>query len=235
MSEVCLRDLCPLCLPNHHLHNAEVDSEDEYGRPKKASKKQKQRASSLEHARADQHTLDEILEHMLSASFDVSASIDHSGVGPSSSQMDVDGFGFGFPDDPLLGGDDLNLDGDIGDELARELGEGWGGPPSQPGPISAGGMEYVFLFTVFDPTVARASFDGYGFHVVFPWRIWTSTKAATLPSRGSTCRMISRRPRRLTERPMAPREGKESVQTFVLADGIGSSLHVSGARRGGQR
>lgn len=129
--------------PNRYFMNhTEVESEDEYGRPKKTSRKQKQRASSLEHARADRHTLDESLEHMLSTSFDASASIDLSGVGPSSSQMDVDGFGFGFPDDPLLGGDDLILEGaDIGDELARELGEGWGGPPSQPGPISAGGME----------------------------------------------------------------------------------------------
>jgi hypothetical protein len=43
----------------------------------------------------------------------------------SSSQLG----GFGF-DDNIFGGDDLDMGGGIGDELARELGEGWGAPLS---------------------------------------------------------------------------------------------------------
>jgi meiotic recombination protein REC8, fungi type len=65
---------------------------------------------------------------LLSTSFD--ASFSGSGnllLDLSSSQMD---YGFGFDND-FFAENDLDLGLDIGDELARELGEGWGVPPSQ--------------------------------------------------------------------------------------------------------
>lgn len=80
---------------------------------------------SSENPRANAHTLNEDLSHLLSGSFDASFSQDpHSGFAdPFSSQGDV----FGFNDNLLGAPHDLDLTiGDIGDELARELGEGWG-------------------------------------------------------------------------------------------------------------
>lgn len=50
---------------------------------------------------------------------------------PSSSQIDA-GFGYGFDDNFFGMSDGLELGGDIGDELARELGEGWGAAPNMP-------------------------------------------------------------------------------------------------------
>ncbi len=68
------------------------------------------------------HTLEENLDQMMSGSFDVSflsgALGEHE---PFSSSMD-DGFGF----------EDCQDFGDIGDELAKELGEGWASAPVRP-------------------------------------------------------------------------------------------------------
>ena len=74
-----------------------------------------------EKPRADLHTLDEFHEHLLSTSFDTSFQNSDGAVwNPSSSQLDR---GFGFDDN--LFADDLDMGGGIGDELARELGDGW--------------------------------------------------------------------------------------------------------------
>jgi meiotic recombination protein REC8, fungi type len=74
-------------------------------------------------ARGDTHTLKENHDLILSASFDNSFKNEgFGGIAPSSSQFG----GFGFDDDFLGGLDNVGV-GDIGDELAQELGEGWGG------------------------------------------------------------------------------------------------------------
>lgn len=79
----------------------------------------------MEHGRG-LHTLEEHHSHLLADSF--GGSIGGSalgGAGPSSSQFDM-GFGLGF-DDNVFALPEGAGDADIGDELARELGEGWGG------------------------------------------------------------------------------------------------------------
>ncbi|KAI0639429.1 Rec8 like protein-domain-containing protein [Trametes polyzona] len=92
----------------------------------KGKGKQREAPSSavVEHARA-LHTLDEQHGHFFVDSF--GGSIGGSapgGPGPSSSQFDG-GFGLGF-DDNVFALPEGAIEGDIGDELARELGEGWG-------------------------------------------------------------------------------------------------------------
>jgi meiotic recombination protein REC8, fungi type len=79
--------------------------------------------SHLENARANLHTLDESAEQFLSASFDASF-LSSSGGAWDPSFMPPDG-GFNFDDNPFAG-DDLDIGGGIGEELAKELGEGWG-------------------------------------------------------------------------------------------------------------
>ncbi|TFY67439.1 hypothetical protein EVG20_g3941, partial [Dentipellis fragilis] len=110
---------------------ANPDSDDEYGKPKKAGKKPaKKSVPFLEQARENLHTLNENLEQMLSGSFDVSflgSAI--GGMDPSSSQIDG-GLDFGFEDNIFAPVDGLDLGDGIGDELAKELGDGWGAPPA---------------------------------------------------------------------------------------------------------
>lgn len=103
---------------------AESD-DDEYGRPKKRAKSRDKRPlPNPEMGRAAMHTLEENLEQIMSGSFDASFLGGASGEQePFSSSMD-DGFGFGDCDDFGLG--------DIGDELAKELGEGWASSAVQP-------------------------------------------------------------------------------------------------------
>jgi meiotic recombination protein REC8, fungi type len=80
----------------------------------------------VENPRADIHTLNENHEHIFSASFD--ASLNGSGAfHPISSQFDE---GFGFDDNFFGGLDEMDVGG-IGDELARELGDGWGASPTK--------------------------------------------------------------------------------------------------------
>jgi len=103
---------------------AESD-DDEYGRPRKKTKsRDRQSQPHPEMGRATMHTLEENLEQIMSGSFDVSFLGGAPGEQePFSSSMD-DGFGFGDCEDFGLG--------DIGDELAKELGEGWASAPIQP-------------------------------------------------------------------------------------------------------
>ena len=75
------------------------------------------------------HTLDENHAHLLSASFDASLNQSSNLAVPSSSQFDA-GFGYVFDDNFFGMSDGLDFGGEIGDELARELGEGWGGVSS---------------------------------------------------------------------------------------------------------
>ncbi|KAH9081641.1 Rec8 like protein-domain-containing protein [Lactarius deliciosus] len=102
------------------------DDDDEYGRPREKAKSRDRRPlPHPEMGRATMHTLDENLEQIMSGSFDVSFLSGPLGEQePFSSSMD-DGFGFGD-------GEDFGL-GDIGDELAKELGEGWASAPVPPG------------------------------------------------------------------------------------------------------
>ena len=79
--------------------------------------------SAVERGQAQLHTLQEDYGYLLSSSID-DAFHDIVGVGPSSSQFG----GFRFDDDYLEG---VELGDDIGDELARELGDGWMRSPKQ--------------------------------------------------------------------------------------------------------
>ena len=99
-------------------------SDDEYGKKKK--RKGKQPAISVERRRADAHTLNEDIEHLLSSSQLLSASFDQSFVQGSSSQQEG-GPGFDVYQDP----EQLEL-GTLGDELAAELGEDWRAQPVAP-------------------------------------------------------------------------------------------------------
>ncbi|KAI9444793.1 Rec8 like protein-domain-containing protein [Lactarius indigo] len=101
---------------------AESDDDDEYGRPKKKAKSRDRRPlPHLEMGRAAMHTLEENLEQIMSGSFDVSFWDGPPGEQEAFSSSMDDGFGFGD-------GEDF----DLGDELAKELGEGWASAPVRP-------------------------------------------------------------------------------------------------------
>lgn len=103
---------------------AESD-DDEYGRlRKKAKSRDKRPPLNPEMGRAAMHTLEENLEQIMSGSFDASFLGGASGEQELFSSSMDDGFGFGDCDDFGLG--------DIGDELAKELGEGWASSAVQP-------------------------------------------------------------------------------------------------------
>jgi meiotic recombination protein REC8 len=110
-------------LSNAMSFTSKLEEETEF-----QSKKRKRlmHDSHLENARANLHTLDESTEQFLSASFDASF-LSSSGGAWDPSFILPDG-GFSFDDNPFAG-DDLDVGGGIGDELARELGEGWGAVP----------------------------------------------------------------------------------------------------------
>ncbi|KAH7910942.1 Rec8 like protein-domain-containing protein [Hygrophoropsis aurantiaca] len=102
----------------------ENESGDEYDPKNKKTKgkgKGKQSTvSALENVRANPHTLNENHEFLLTSSFDASFGGDGAN-NPSSSQAE----GFGFNDNFFGAFEDLDLGEGLGDELARELGEGW--------------------------------------------------------------------------------------------------------------
>lgn len=103
----------------------EGDSDDEYGKPKRKQKPQdKRRPPPNEIGRAIMHTLDENLEQMMSGSFEVSFLSGADGEQQSFSPQIDAGFDFGYSEDFGFG--------DIGDELAKELGEGWASAPVPP-------------------------------------------------------------------------------------------------------
>ncbi|KAH9858181.1 Rec8 like protein-domain-containing protein [Lenzites betulinus] len=112
------------------------DDEDFDPKAKRAKSKGKQKqkdapsSALVEHGRG-LHTLDEHHGHLLVDSFSgsISGSAPLGGPGPSSSQFDG-GLGLGF-DDGLFNLPEGAGGADIGDELARELGEGWGGSALQ--------------------------------------------------------------------------------------------------------
>ncbi|OJA21506.1 hypothetical protein AZE42_05106 [Rhizopogon vesiculosus] len=106
----------------------EGSSDDEYNpKAKKQKGKGKQSAvvpsSTAENARANAHTLNENHDIFLTNSFDASFGGSGANMIPSSQN---DNFGF---DDTFFGAfDDLDIGEGIGDDLVKELGEGWGGP-----------------------------------------------------------------------------------------------------------
>lgn len=116
----------PLQLLTALTYTIEEDgSDEEYGKPRKKSKFQDKRPPPhSEMGRATRHTLDENLDQMMSGSFDVSFLSDAQGEQEFFSSPIDAGFGFGDSEDFGLG--------DIGDELAKELGEGWTSAPVQP-------------------------------------------------------------------------------------------------------
>lgn len=122
-----------------HATDEDGGSDDDFGCPKKSKKKGKGKASSVslaEQARGDAHTLQEHNDFLVSSSFNASFGTDGFGaMGASSSQAG------GRLDDDFLDG--LDIAGDIGDALAKELGEEWG-MFTQPPP-----SEYVVLCNMY--------------------------------------------------------------------------------------
>jgi len=112
-------------------YTAEDDgSDDEYGKPRRKPKhKDKRQPPPSEVGRATMHTLDESLEQMMSGSFEVSFLSGADGEQQHFSPQMEAGFDFGDSEDFGFV--------DIGDELARELGEGWASAPVQPKLVSS--------------------------------------------------------------------------------------------------
>ncbi|KAL1706223.1 Rec8 like protein-domain-containing protein [Schizophyllum commune] len=90
--------------------------------------------------RGDKYTLREHHDHLLSASYDLT----FSGADPSSSQVD---HSFILQDDIFDVPDAFDIGG-LGDELARELGEGWGASPTRARATEPGEFEDEFRMDV---------------------------------------------------------------------------------------
>lgn len=126
-------------------------------RSKKAKSKGKQKEAPLsttaEHARG-LHTLEEDYDHLLAAAFDGSLSGTGSAQGPTAfaaSSSQADG-GFAF-DDVFALPEDVG-GADIGDELAQELGEGWGGSTQYDCGLLSGTFSAILTFATTRPVAA---------------------------------------------------------------------------------
>lgn len=109
--------------------NEAAEGDDDDFDPKSRKSKGKARAKAApvaENIRAALHTLDEHHDYLLSGSYDVS--LNAGADVPSSSQFDA-GFGYDFDNDLFNAAGGVDVGADFGDELARELGEGWGAEP----------------------------------------------------------------------------------------------------------
>ncbi|KAI0756960.1 Rec8 like protein-domain-containing protein [Daedaleopsis nitida] len=150
---------------DEHIQEDEGDGDFD-PRSKKPKSKGKQKDAPLsttaERGRG-LHTLEEDHDHLLAAAFDGSLTGSGStqgavGFAASSSQADA---GFGFDDVFALPEDVAGAD--IGDELARELGEGWGGSALQSHqPVAAGDGREA---TVLDVNVDQGLGDDFQFDV----------------------------------------------------------------------
>ncbi|PBL01128.1 hypothetical protein ARMGADRAFT_412161 [Armillaria gallica] len=105
------------------IPDAEYNPNGKPSKPKSKTSKPSPPAVA-EDVRAELCTLKENYDHLLSASFDLSFNGNAPGLSQDPSSQ-VDG---GFMNDPFFS-DGADLGGLLGDELARELGEGWGGTP----------------------------------------------------------------------------------------------------------
>ncbi|KAG7099200.1 hypothetical protein E1B28_001067 [Marasmius oreades] len=85
----------------------------------------RQDTQQAEDVRAEACTLKEHHDHLLSVSFDRSFQGISDGIDPFSSQFEP---AIQLDTNFFESSDGLGLDGGLADELARELGEGWGGP-----------------------------------------------------------------------------------------------------------
>ncbi|KAJ6621737.1 hypothetical protein B0H10DRAFT_2017274 [Mycena sp. CBHHK59/15] len=105
----------------------EEDADDVFdpkAKEKKLNRKPKApRPVDSENGRADMYTLKEHHDHLLSNSFDLSFNGNVAGMDPSSSQA---GGGFAMDDMFLAASDVLDIVDGLGDDLAKELGDGWG-------------------------------------------------------------------------------------------------------------
>lgn len=102
----------------------EAESDDEFDPKVKAKKSNRKNKppQAAEDPRADMYTLKEHHDHLLSNSFDLSFNA-NGGMNPSSSQ---NGGGFALDDIFMAASDALDISEGLGDDLAKELGEGWG-------------------------------------------------------------------------------------------------------------
>ncbi|KLO17000.1 hypothetical protein SCHPADRAFT_926107 [Schizopora paradoxa] len=119
-------------LTTQRRRTADDEDDDEFDPQNGRSKRKGKAKASVATVEAGRglglHTLDEHHDHLLSTSFDANASF--GGIDASSSQIDP-GMNFGsftMDDNIFNGGDgmDMGFDLGIGEDLARELGEGWG-------------------------------------------------------------------------------------------------------------
>jgi hypothetical protein len=120
----------------------EGSSDDEYNPKSKRPKgKGKQSAvapaSAAENARANAHTLNENHDLFLTNSFDASFGGSGANMIPFSQNHT-----FGFDDSFFGAFDGLDIEEGVGDDVVRELGEGWGGAALENqvecAPLSAG-------------------------------------------------------------------------------------------------
>lgn len=140
-------------------------SDDEFDpKSKKPKSKGKQRQNDApssiipEHARA-LHTLEEDHNYLLAAAFEGSLSgSGQGGAGFEPSSSVIDG-GFAFDDDVFALPEGAGV-ADIGDELARELGEGWGGSIGQ---VERQWVLYGYKEQYSDPYLAaKATWRSFG-------------------------------------------------------------------------
>ncbi|KAF5385389.1 hypothetical protein D9615_001513 [Tricholomella constricta] len=124
----------------------EEDSEDEDFDPRKSHRTRKTKTKALppfqaENARAENHTLTEHHDHILSASFDLSFPGTGDGAPGLTSSQAPD---FGFDDNFFAASDGLDIGG-LADELAQEL--GWATPSAKAGlAFEDGEMDYNMDF-----------------------------------------------------------------------------------------
>ncbi|KAJ7630924.1 Rec8 like protein-domain-containing protein [Roridomyces roridus] len=135
-----------LNIGGEQLELEEPESEDEFDpktKGKKANRKQKPSSQRAEEPRADMYTLKEDHEHLLSNSFDLSFNADVGGMASSSQN----GGGFALDDIFLSAPDSLDIGDGLGDDFAKELGEGWGLFPDEnnamdlDGPLGNDGLD----------------------------------------------------------------------------------------------
>ncbi|EJF66721.1 hypothetical protein DICSQDRAFT_151165 [Dichomitus squalens LYAD-421 SS1] len=144
--------------------DGEEGSDDEFDpkskKPKSKGKQKQKDASTLvtaEHPRA-LHTLEENHNYLLAAALEASLSGSvRGGTGIDASSSAVDGQ-FGFDDSVFAFPE--NAGGlDIGDELARELGEGWGVPVSASGANLPPSGSVIIDMATFSPRASEANID----------------------------------------------------------------------------
>ncbi|KAJ6509522.1 Rec8 like protein-domain-containing protein [Mycena vitilis] len=134
-----------------------VESDDEFD-PKSKSKKLIRKTKvpqAAEDPRADMYTLKEHHDHLLPNLFDLSS----NGADPASSSSQMGG-GFALDDIFLDAPDGLDIGEGLGDDLAKELGEGWGMFPNDINDMQLDELVNDDADILMDVDGVGAAFDG---------------------------------------------------------------------------